>query len=171
MKSKPVKVGLRTIKTVLSAFLCFLIDSLRASSVPFYAVIASILCIQPDMENSLSVAKNRELSTIIGGILGMLFLLMERIFLPIQPEILRELTLSILLIPIINLSVLLKQKKGTFLTCVVFLCVTVIHEKDISPIWFAWNRIVDTSLGIGISLAVNSFPFHKFKVGGTMGKY
>ena len=98
MKSKPVKVGLRTIKTVLSVFLCFLIDSLRASSVPFYAVIASILCIQPDMENSLSVAKNRELSTIIGGILGMLFLLMERIFLPIQPEILRELTLSILLI-------------------------------------------------------------------------
>lgn len=80
MKSKPVKVGLRTIKTVLSVFLCFLIDSLRASSVPFYAVIASILCIQPDMENSLSVAKNRELSTIIGGILGMLFLLMERIF-------------------------------------------------------------------------------------------
>ena len=126
MKSKPVKVGLRTIKTVLSVFLCFLIDSLRASSVPFYAVIASILCIQPDMENSLSVAKNRELSTIIGGILGMLFLLMERIFLPIQPEILRELTLSILLIPIINLSVLLKQKKGTFLTCVVFL-LSLIH--------------------------------------------
>ncbi|MFN1805683.1 aromatic acid exporter family protein [Clostridioides difficile] len=86
MKSKPVKVGLRTIKTVLSAFLCFLIDSLRASSVPFYAVIASILCIQPDMENSLSVAKNRELSTIIGGILGMLFLLMERIFCPFSQK-------------------------------------------------------------------------------------
>lgn len=148
----------------------FLIDSLRASSVPFYAVIASILCIQPDMENSLSVAKNRELSTIIGGILGMLFLLMERIFAHSARNT-SELTLSILLIPIINLSVLLKQKKGTFLTCVVFLCVTVTHEKDISPIWFAWNRIVDTSLGIGISLAVNSFPFHKFKVGGTMGKY
>ena len=64
-----------------------------------------------------------------------------------------------------------ETEKGTFLTCVVFLCVTVTHEKDISPIWFAWNRIVDTSLGIGISLAVNSFPFHKFKVGGTMGKY
>ncbi|MBF4731160.1 FUSC family protein, partial [Clostridioides difficile] len=48
--------------------------------VPFYAVIASILCIQPDMENSLSVAKNRELSTIIGGILGMLFLIFSKNF-------------------------------------------------------------------------------------------
>lgn len=79
MKSKPVKVGLRTTKTVLSVFLCFLIDSFRSTSVPFHAVIASILCIQPDMENSLSVAENRELSTIIGGMLGMLFLFMEKI--------------------------------------------------------------------------------------------
>ena len=47
----------------------------------------------------------------------------------------------------------------------------VYKRQDISPIWFAWNRIVDTSLGIGISLAVNSFPFHKFKVGGTTVSY
>lgn len=168
MKSNLFKIGLRTTKTVISVFLCFLIDSFRTSSVPFYAVIASILCIQPDMENSLSIAKNREISTVIGGVLGMSFLILERIFSTIQPEILRELILSIMLIPIINLSVLLKQKKGTFLMCVVFLCITVTHEIDNNPFCFAWNRIVDTSLGIGISLAVNSFPLHKFKGGGTM---
>lgn len=169
MKNKSFKIGLRTIKTVISVFLCFLIDSYRNNSVPFYAAIASILCIQPDMKNSLVIAKNREISTIIGGMWGMFFLVMERLFVTIQPELFRELILSLMLIPIIYISVILNQKDGTFLMCVVFLCVTVTHEKDINPLYFAWNRIIDTSLGIVISLVVNSVPFHKLKTTNNMG--
>ena len=122
MKNKSPKIGLRTVKTVISVFLCFLIDSFRNDSVPFYAVIASILCTQPDIENSLIIAKSREISTIIGGILGMLFLTIERVLVTIYPELFRELILSLMLIPIIYLSLLLKQKNGTALMCVVFLC-------------------------------------------------
>lgn len=50
-------IGLRTIKTVISVFLCFVIDGLRGDSVSFYAVIASILCMQSDMESSPTVSK------------------------------------------------------------------------------------------------------------------
>ena len=46
-------IGLRAIKTVISVFVCFVIDGLRGDSVSFYAVIASILCMQSDMESSL----------------------------------------------------------------------------------------------------------------------
>lgn len=167
MKNKSFKIGLRTVKTVISVFLCFLIDSYRSNSVPFYAAIAAILCIQPDIENSMIVAKNREISTIIGGLCGMVFLSIERLFFTIQPELFRELILSIMLIPIIYLSVILKQRKGTFLMCVVFLCVTVTHERDINPICFAWNRVIDTSLGIGVSLCVNSILFRKISLNGN----
>lgn len=75
----------------------------------------------------------------------MCFLIVERMFRPISSEIIRELILSITLMPIIYLSVVLKQQKGTFLMCVVFLCVT-------GPLAFAINRIVDTSLGISVFL-------------------
>lgn len=163
MKNNSFKIGLRTVKTVISVFLCFLVDSCRNNSVPFYAVIAAILCTQPDMENSLAIAKSREMSTIIGGISGMLFLTTERLFVTIYPELFRELILSLMLIPIIYLSLLFRQKSGTALMCIVFLCVTVTHEKDANPFYFAWSRIVDTSLGIGISLTVNSIPFHQFQ--------
>lgn len=163
MKNNSFKIGLRTVKTVISVFLCFLIDSWRNDSVPFYAVIAAILCTQPDMENSLSIAKSREMSTILGGISGILFLTMERLFVTIYPKLFRELILSLMLIPIIYLSLLFRQKSGTALMCVVFLCVTITHEKDANPLYFAWNRIVDTSLGIIISLIVNSIPFHQFQ--------
>lgn len=97
-------------------------------------------------------SQNREIATIIGGIEGMCFLIVERMFRPISSEIIRELILSITLIPIIYLSVVLKQQKGTFLMCVVFLCVTVTHNTDTSPLAFAINRIVDTSLGISVFL-------------------
>ena len=39
--------------------------------------------------------------------------------------------------------------------CVVFLCVTVTHEKDLSPVSFAINRIVDTTIGSIIALLIN----------------
>ena len=46
MKINPLKVGGRTIKTVIAVFLCFLVDTVRSSNTAFYAAIATILCIQ-----------------------------------------------------------------------------------------------------------------------------
>lgn len=155
MKPYPIKVGGRIWKTVIAVFLCFLIDTIRNTGTPFYAAIAAILCIQRNQHDSIKQAKNREIATIIGGIYGMMFLLFERYIFPISIELLRYATLSLLLIPVIKFSLLIRQEKGTFLMCVVFLCVTVTHEGDISPVSFAINRILDTTIGIVVAVAVN----------------
>lgn len=52
MKSSGFKIGGYTLKTVIAVFLCFLVDSARKSSIPFYAAIASRLCIQHNLEDS-----------------------------------------------------------------------------------------------------------------------
>lgn len=155
MKPYPIKVGGRIWKTVIAVYLCFLIDTIRNTGTPFYAAIAAILCIQRNQHDSIKQAKNREIATIIGGIYGMMFLLFERYIFPISIELLRYATLSLLLIPVIKFSLLIRQEKGTFLMCVVFLCVTVTHEGDISPVSFAINRILDTTIGIVVAVAVN----------------
>lgn len=157
------QIGGRICKTVIAVFLCFLIDTFRNTGVPFYAAIAAILCIQRSQQDSFQAAKNREIATIVGGICGMLFLLAERNLFHIQTELLRYAVLSVLLIPIIELSLCLRQEKGTFLMCVVFLCVTTTHENDISPIAFAMSRIIDTTIGIIVALIVNLFPCAKKK--------
>lgn len=159
----PFRIGGRICKTVIAVFLCFLIDTFRNTGVPFYAAIAAILCVQRSQRDSLRAAKNREIATIIGGICGMLFILAERNLFHIQTELLRYAVLSVLLIPIIELSLYLRQEKGTFLMCVVFLCVTTTHENDISPVAFAMNRIIDTTIGIMVALIVNVFPYGKKK--------
>lgn len=46
MKISLLKVGGRTIKTVIAVFLCFLVDTVRTANTAFYAAIAASLCIQ-----------------------------------------------------------------------------------------------------------------------------
>ncbi len=94
----------------------------------------------------------------------MSILLIEKNIYSIPCEILRYLCLSVLLIPIINFSVLIKQEKGTFLMCVVFLCITVTHGNDESPLAFGLNRITDTTVGIMIALLINQIPVAEQKV-------
>lgn len=150
-----MKIGFRTIKTAIAVFLCFLVDESRESGVPFYAAIAAILGIQKNTSDSIKEAKNREIATVTGGVMGGSFLLFERLVYQIQTELMRYFILSLMLIPIIQLSVKLNQKKGTFLMCVVFLCVTVTHKSDSNPLTFALARIIDTTIGLAIALCVN----------------
>lgn len=164
MKTNLCKVGGRTTKTVIAVFLCFLIDTIRKNGVPFYAAIAAILCIQHNLKDSLNTALTREIATIIGGLWGMAILCFERIVYHIPNNLLRYFFLSILLIPIINFSVWIKQEKGTFLMCVVFLCITVTHGNDESPLAFGIDRIIDTTIGIVVALFINQFTNVKYSL-------
>ena len=161
MKINCLKVGGRTIKTVVAVFLCLMTGIIRKSDTAFYAAIAAMLCIQRTAEDSLREAFNREVATVIGGIGGMLVLLFERNVWCIPYEAIRYLFLSVLLIPIINFSVLIKREKGTFLMCVVFLCITVAHGNDESPLSFGAARILDATIGIVIALIINQFPVRR----------
>lgn len=147
---------MRIIKTVIAVFICFLIDSLRFyKGFPFYSAIAAILCMQQDTKNSIEQGRNRAIATVVGGLYGMIFLLFERYVVDITYELLRYLIIAIIIIPIIKTSLLLKIKKSSYIMCVVFLSVVVTHMDDISPIEFALNRMLDTVIGITVSLLIN----------------
>lgn len=169
MKINFWRIGGRTGKTVIAVFLCFLIDTIRENGVPFYAAIAAILCIQHNFKDSLNVALTREVATVIGGIFGMVILSFEKNVYRVPNDLLRYLFLSVLLIPVINFSVWIKQEKGTFLMCVVFLCITATHGNDESPLAFGIDRIIDTTIGIIVALLINQFPNKKDKMTKSAG--
>lgn len=78
------KIGMRLIKTAIAVFLCFLVDFFRDGGTPFYSAIAAILCMQPELDSSLKVGKERIIATVIGGIVGIAMLAFERYAVPIQ---------------------------------------------------------------------------------------
>jgi len=153
------KIGLRMVKSVLAVFACFMIDIFRSGSVPFYSAIAAILCMQPDVSGSMKVALNRTVGTLIGGFYGMVAMLLFKHFNLYDNVFVRYTVVSIAILPLMYLTVLLKKHKATYITCVVFLSVTISHGADASPYLFAINRIVDTLIGIFVSLGINAIPF------------
>ena len=73
------------------------------------------------------------------------------------------LAISLGLIPLMYLTVALERTPATYITCVVYLSVVVSHGADQAPVAFALGRVVDTLLGIFLSLGVNALPLGRRK--------
>lgn len=157
------KIGMRIVKSAIVVFICFFIYVLRGEGMPFYSAIAGILCMQQYLSNSFKVAWNRTIGTIIGGVFGMIILFLEKTFIPEGMPMLQYFIISITIIPLIYVTILIKKQAVSYIACVVFLSVTVVHSENISPLFFTMNRIFDTLIGIFVSLGVNSFQLPKKK--------
>lgn len=153
------KVGLRILKSALAVFLCFAVYLIRQDGMPFYSAIAAILCMQPYVRHSFTTALNRTIGSLVGGAYGLLILLLLRIdSIAIRPLLVYGI-ISAAIIPLMYLTVLMKKTPATYITCVVFLSVVVSHGTDTAPYWFALDRVIDTLIGIFISLLVNILVF------------
>ena len=63
--------------------------------------------------------------------------------------------------PLIELTVKLKQTDAVFITCLTFLSVTISARNGGMPVFqFATNRVLSTLIGVGVSLLVNNYIFH-----------
>lgn len=150
-------VGLRMIKSAVCVFLCFCFCAWRQDEANnMFVVLAGLWCIQPDVGRSKVMGWRRLLGTLIGAAFGLAILLLELEVWPIHGKILGYLIASAMLIPIIYTTVLLGKTEAAFYSCVVFLSITVTHVTDANPYLFAWNRTLDTVIGLAIGLAVNA---------------
>nr|WP_279286099.1 FUSC family protein [Bittarella massiliensis (ex Durand et al. 2017)] len=145
---------MRMVKTAVAVFLCFAIDAFRGGGIPFYSAIAAVLCLQPSWQSSTQKARERTVATFLGGLAGMLVLAAERSWFPSIPALGWYALVAACLIPLLSLTVVLKKPGSAYLSCVVFMSVTVSHGGDENPYLFAFNRIVDTLIGILVALAV-----------------
>ena len=154
-QNKKIKfLGMRVIKTIIAVYICFLI-SLLTKSLPFYSAIAAILCMQNSPEDSYEVGKNRMIGTLIGGLYGFVAVtLMEFIDIELFQHM-HYLILTLFLIPLIYTNVMCESRDSTYISCVVFLSITVSHGGDASPLMFALSRVINTIIGIVVSIAVN----------------
>jgi len=154
IQRSPLRVGMRSIKTVVAVFICCCIDTLRGV-VPFQSTIAAILCIQPDTENSVDAAISRIIGTILGGVSAALALMAFNAIGVSVYGIPFYLFLSLLLIPLIYIPVQLGWPNAAALTCIVFLVISLSYTGDTNPMSMAITRVLDTLVGILVALPVN----------------
>ena len=158
------KIGLRTIKSGIAVFLCLLL----LPNEPFFACLTAVICLQDTVYNSINMGINRGAGTIIGATFGLLFLFLFRsLELHIPNHYLSKLIIYLIIasgiILMIYICVFIKRPGAINITCIAFLGVTTAHAY-IDPLYYATNRIIETLLGIIISILVNKLitpPPHK----------
>ncbi|MDR2157131.1 MAG: aromatic acid exporter family protein [Clostridiales Family XIII bacterium] len=152
-----ISVGMRTVKSALSVLICVVAYRLAAhlhittNFDAFLACTAAIICMQDSVKNSLSIGAGRLQGTAIGALLGMGVLYVD---LAVHNEIAHIAFVvfgTVLLILICNL---LNINNAIVMGCVVFFVITL-QTTDADPFLSSVRRLVDTAIGIGVSIAIN----------------
>ena len=153
-------IGARIVKSALGSALCIGIFFIRellpiGSDIPFYSILAVLWCIQPYTISTLAMAKQRTIGTLLGAAYGLVFLLFFRAV-GCGSKAVIHLTACAMLVPILYTTVLLDKRNASYFSCVVFLTIAISHSFDEHPYLFAFNRVLDTLIGIGVGMLLNS---------------
>lgn len=154
--------GQRIVRSTIAVALCFVIYYLRGKrGIPFYSALAVLQCMQPYHTSMKEMAKKRTTGTFVGAFWGLVVILIllalngNRLG-GIEESFTKYMLISLFTGIVLYSTVVLDCKKSSYFSCVVFLSITVMHITDESPILFVMNRVLDTLIGIGLAIIVNS---------------
>lgn len=167
------RIGMRNIKTAISVLFCFLVWQavrLVISNLelhPLYAYISAVLAMRDTTENSLAYGRARIKGTIIGSVVALTIISASiGVNSYVYSDALKLGTdvffLMLGLIFTLYAANALKCGGLCGIAAAVFLVCMIRHNSENRYI-YALLRTVETIIGIGVSLAVNSliFPYLK----------
>ena len=109
------RIGLRIIKTSIAVFIIMVLFTLfGVQRSPFYVLITTIICIQPDKENEKNQALVRALGTLIGAITGAIVMFLQPF---IHIDLAWDLLNALFIMLTIYLTVLFKVQHMAFMAC------------------------------------------------------
>lgn len=152
--NKPaIHIGLRNLKTALSASLCALIYYFLGRN-PAFACIGAIFGMGANMDHSKLHGGNRLFGTIIGGFLG---IALYRFYLIFYPDGDGHLLLVPLLFVGVVILIILAQIfwVGAVQPGGVVLCLLLFSIGPDNYISYSLNRMLDTGVGVVMSLFLN----------------
>lgn len=155
--SKPqfrLHIGMRNVKTAISATFCALIYLLCDRN-PTFACIGAIFGMGSDTNDSKLNGGNRLFGTIFGGVIGMLLFPVYCLFYPdgeMRPLILLFLFVGVIVLVLISLFF---RWPGAIQPGGVVLCIILFNTPVETYVSYSINRIVDTAIGVIISIVIN----------------
>lgn len=169
-------IGMRNIKTALSVFIClvfyllcgfangllppgdsaflrllnFLLDRKDVS----YACVAAIVSMQSSVEDSVAFGKSRLIGTAVGGMIGIVMVASAPFA---DYTVLSYLLVSLGVVITIYICNIIKHSAASSVSCIVFLIIVLSINSGSSAVPYAINRMIDTAIGILISVPINRF--------------
>lgn len=141
-------IGMRNIKTALAVFLSIMVSNLIKLDYPFYAAIASLVCMQSSIEKTYITGKNRMLGTMVGAFLGFVFATLFPI---------NAFFSAIGIIIIIFICNKLEWNDTISMAGIVFLAIMLNIKDNKHALIYSYKRLFETLIGIVIAFLVNAF--------------
>lgn len=165
-KFKLPPIGMRIVKSATGVLLCYLVEFLRnGQGIVFYSQLAVLWCMQDYVSETKAKAKQRTIGTLIGAIYGLILLLIHSRsskYLGVFDEYIYGLEVAVFIVIILYTTVVIEKRQASYFSCVVFLSIVVNHVTDQNPYLFVFNRLLDTMIGIGLGVLVNTFTFPRY---------
>jgi ribosomal protein S18 acetylase RimI-like enzyme len=150
------KIGMRTVKTVVAVGICLLVFQFlmpKTSINGIHAALAATICMKSSLQNTLRTGLDRAAGTVVGSVMGVLFLLLSTL---LPPSLVSAIgILGVLLI--IYLCNVLRLQASVTISIVVFLIILIGNEQDIPPVFYGLARLGETIFGIFVAYMVNRF--------------
>ncbi len=149
------KIGMRTVKTVVAVGICLLVFQFlvpKSSINGIQAALAATICMKSSLQNTLRTGLDRAAGTVVGSVMGVLFLLLSAVV----PAVLIS-ALGILgVLLIIYVCNVFRLQASVTISIVVFLII-LIGESDIPPLFYGLARLGETIFGIFVAYIINRF--------------
>lgn len=140
----------KAIKAAISVFICVLISNYFKLRYPFFVALPAIMPISFSVQETMKAGVNRMLGTIIGAAVG----LAMAVLLPGNP-----LLSAIGIIVIVYLCNFIRWGSTASIAGLVFISI-MLGIKGEEPLVYSIERIVNTFMGIMVTLIVNNLLFY-----------
>jgi uncharacterized membrane protein YgaE (UPF0421/DUF939 family) len=145
IKNFDTYIGMRNVKTALAVSMSVIVAGIFHLQSPFFVATGALISMETTVKKGINAGIARVLGTVIGGLIGIITVL-------IAPGNIFLLFLgTVLLITLLNI---LKWQDSISMACVVF-CVIMITMTSENIVIYAFQRTVDTIVGISISIIIN----------------
>lgn len=149
------KIGMRTVKTVVAVGICLLVFQFfvpKSSINGIQAALAATICMKSSLQNTLRTGLDRAAGTVVGSVMGVLFLLLSAVV----PAVLISALGIVGVLLIIYMCNVFRLQASVTISIVVFLII-LIGESDIPPLFYGLARLGETIFGIFIAYIINRF--------------
>ena len=151
------KLGGRAIKTALSVSLCIFISFVFGREDAFFASIAAMICMQQTYDKTFKVGLNRFIGTLLGGIIGYAVLEIICLF-PYYSNLLDMFIAPLCILVMIYICNTTNRKESIIIGCIVLVSIVASPEKKPNDsLLYVVNRVIDTTIGIIVAMAINFF--------------
>ncbi|MCL2592288.1 MAG: aromatic acid exporter family protein [Defluviitaleaceae bacterium] len=164
IKKMPIP-GHRIIKTAICVVLCLIAYHFLDRDGLMLALTGTIFSMHDSVEKSIESAKFRILGTIVGGLFGAAFISLRLTSSNFWIFLLFVFLGTIIFFYVCTIAGI-KQASG--LGTIVFLIIMIDGGQELSPILFSLDRVIDSMIGIIISVVINVSLFRPKSIDNTV---